>query len=117
MRRLSLSQYPNAAGVLLRVFLELSANDYIKRSNLNDVDERSNLNIKLKQVTDSLADDGKLTSQEVQAIEATASGHRSIFRMHQWVHNQHLFPNPGELRAEWSSLQSWFEAVWSEENS
>ena len=117
LRKLSLSQYPNAAGVLLRVFLELSANDYIKRSNLNDVDERSNLNVKLKKVTESLADDGKLTNQEVQAIEANASGHRSIFRMHQLIHNQHLFPSPGELRAEWSSLQSWFEAVWPEENS
>ena len=108
LRKLSLSQYPNAISVLFRVFLELSANDYVRKNNLNQVDERTILDTKLKGIADSLAAAGKLTRQETRAIEATTTRHRSIFRMNQSVHNQYLFPSPGDLRAEWRTLQPWF---------
>ena len=36
----------------------------------------------------------------------------SVTRLNQWVNNEHMFPGPADLKAEWNSLQPWFEAVW-----
>ena len=115
LRKLSLNQYPNAIGVLLRVFLELSASDYIERNSLLAIRERDQLDVRVRRITAHFADEGKLTRSQARAIDATTTRYGSIFRMNQLVHNQHLFPSAGELRSEWSTLQPWFEAVWSAE--
>ena len=116
LRRLGLESYPNAISVLLRVFLELSVDWYISGNGLG-VSEQAALGTKLKATADDLVQRQKLT--QIQAAPVRRAAQRNTFlgpsvtQMNLWVHNQHMFPGPSDLRAEWDGLQDWFLAVWA----
>ena len=116
LRTLSLQKHPNAVSVLFRVFLELSADAYISRVGLPNVQESSKLSAKMNAVTNDLVANGKLSDQQaVGARQAAQQGSYlgpTITVMHQYVHNPNMFPAPTDLRASWDNLRLWFEAVW-----
>lgn len=116
LRHLSLESHPNAVSVLLRVFLELSADWYIDAQGLA-VQESASLGAKLKEVVDHLVQRRKLTAKQAKPARRAAQRDTflgpSVTQMHQWIHNQYMFPGPSDLRSEWDGLQPWFMAVWS----
>ena len=116
LKRLSLQQYPNAVSVLFRVFLELTADAYIENSSLPNVTEDSALGRKLQVVTSDLVTKKKLVPQQARVVRRASQRNSylgpSITGMHQYLHNQYLFPGPADLRADWDTLQPWFKAVW-----
>ena len=119
LRTLNLEEHPNAIAVLLRVFLELSADVYMceTEGTRGNSGLQASLGKKVRDVTDSLVTSGKLS--EAQAQPARSATHKNSFltpsvpRMHQWVHNRYMPPGPSDLRNEWDNLQPWFEAVWA----
>ena len=116
LRKLKVESFPNAVSVLFRVFLELSADSYIDRIGLStSVDAR--LGAKLLDVTSHLVSHQKLTEKQAKPVRRAAQSDSylapSVTVMHQYVHNQHMFPSPRELRINWDNLQPWFIAVWS----
>ena len=117
LRILSLDNHTNAVSVLFRVFIELSADAYIQRVNLTrPAPEQDTLASKLKSITEHLVEHHKLTQEEATPMRRAAQKDSflapSVKFVQQWVHNRHVFPAPGDLRAHWSSLQPWFVAVW-----
>ncbi len=114
LRRLRIDEYPNAIAVLFRVFFELGVDHYIDKHGLS-VSAHDRLIVKaLAVVTDLLAKQ-KLTEQQAKPVRKACQKNSllapSIPVMHDYVHNEHAFPVPGDLRAYWDNLQPFFVAI------
>lgn len=115
---LSADSNPNAGAVLLRVFVELTVDDYLETNTLMSETERRNLPLakRLKKVNDDLQKKGHVSAQLHAAIEKVANSQHGLAAgmttFNQYVHNQYAYPKPSELRTMWDELQPFLEAVW-----
>jgi hypothetical protein len=119
LRRLRLEDFPNSAGVLFRVFLELSVDAVIEQQKLMSESQArgSKLRDKISKVADHLASSGKLSDKQVRAVKKTASSQHfisgSVTTLHEYVHNTNFSPSPADLRAAWDNSQVFLEAIWT----
>ncbi len=121
LRRLKVEEYPNAIGVLFRVFLELSVDHYIVTKKIATKAQLAKpqdfpLNKKVLKVADHLESTGVLTKQElIGARRAAAKDHflaASINTLHAYVHDADFGPGPTDLKKGWDSLERFFKALW-----
>ncbi|MFB2597478.1 hypothetical protein ACEXQE_06785 [Herbiconiux sp. P17] len=115
---LSAETHPNAGSVLLRVFLELTVDDYLAANNLmSEQDRRSKpLARRIKDVSDHLASVGAIDNGLKTAVHKVADSQHGfaagVSTFNQYVHNKYVYPKPSELRTSWDELQPFLEAVW-----
>lgn len=121
LRRLKVEDFPNAVGVLFRVFLELSVDQYIIAKKLATKAQLANpreysLSKKVGKVADHLESSGTLTKHGLTgARRAAARDHflaASIETLHAYVHDADFAPGPSDLKAGWDSLEGFFKALW-----
>lgn len=118
LRHLRLKDFPYAVGVLFRVFLELSTDQYILAHNLldNEALDRAVLRAKLLRVADHLQESKAMTKRELTAVRRAADPEyflaSSIDTFHSYVHDAHFAVSPGDLKAAWNSLEPFFKKLW-----
>jgi hypothetical protein len=118
LKKLNIEEYPNAAGIMLRAFVEMSVDEYLRikldwsTKRLEDV----NLRLRLEEVCKGLEQSKRFTHRELEPLRKSASGDTiivsSIRNLHSLVHNKLSFPKPTELRLAWDELQPYIEAMW-----
>ncbi|MGA8087079.1 MAG: hypothetical protein WCA10_07220 [Terracidiphilus sp.] len=117
LKKLSLSQHPNAVSVLLRVFVELSVDTYIHSKKLIGITDADVFHKKLTAVCNDLVARKKLTTQQAKPVRRAAAKDSflapSIDMMHSYIHCQYIFPTGTDLRAHWDGLESFILAVWA----
>ncbi len=118
LKQLNVHKFPNAVGVMLRVFIELSL-DYYLENMLNWNEQRidnAKLANKLDAARDYMQTSNIMTRQQLDPIKKAASGQTilvaSVKTLHSYVHNQHFNPIPSELNIAWDDLQPFIENIW-----
>ena len=115
LRRLAVEQYPNAVAIMLRVFLELSVDSYISSQSVS-VHPDSKLAHRLSACLKNMETLGHLADRPLRAVRAAVQSGTflatSVTTMNDFIHNPHMSPSPGDLRAGWDKLQPLFKAFW-----
>jgi hypothetical protein len=123
LRSLQLAKHKQAISVLLRVFLELSVDEYltkVAKVKLTFIHPKSsrvldkNLQTKVK---DAIADLVKKGASEKDFIGVTKGmsdpNHPfSIETLHAYIHNRYFTPVDTHLAAAWDNAQHFFEMIW-----
>ena len=113
--RLKLDVHTNAIAVLFRVFVELSVDVHMTKHGLSA--KTGKLREKMQVVLADLKKNQKITTAQAtpvsRALQKNSFLAPSVDLMNDYVHNKHVFPAPGDLRAHWSSLQPFMMAIWS----
>ncbi len=106
---------PNAAGVLFRVFLEVSLDFYIARCGVS-VKSDTKLSGKITKVAEDLETKKTATSQQlinIRKVATTKTNILSINNFHDYVHSFKAQPSPDDLKIKWDNLQEFFEILWA----
>lgn len=113
-RQLKIAEVPNAAGVLLRVFLELGVDVYMERNGVsvkkNDHDTLEN---KVKAVANDMRKKGVVGPKELNKILQTVGKDKIIVTLHDIVHDKDMSVGPADLRALWDRLAPFIEKLWA----
>jgi hypothetical protein len=123
LKSLQLSRHKHAIAVLLRVFLEMSVDEYltkVAKVKLTFVHPKSghelDKNLKNK-VKDAIADLVKKGSVEKDFLGVTKGmsdpNHPfSIDTLHAYIHNRYFTPTDTHLTTAWDNAQHFFEMIW-----
>jgi len=119
LRRLDVEAFTNCGAVMLRVFLELSLDEYagVKKIPLKARKGRTKIELsdKILSVAGFLDDNNILTRGQLSFMRAAARTRNDLFSasmLHAYVHNRHLSPKATDLKITWDNMQSFMEALW-----
>ncbi|MEE9441500.1 MAG: hypothetical protein V3V99_02385 [candidate division Zixibacteria bacterium] len=126
LKKLPLDTFENSAAVLLRVFLEMSLNEFAKLNRIRlkvkstnkdgkEIEKDMTLQQKIVCVVDKLVANDESCKNELHAIRAQTGSRNTIFSITNWqayVHNQHYNPIASELRTIWDNIQPLFQKIW-----
>jgi hypothetical protein len=103
---LDLGNHPNAISVLFRVLLELSIDNYIKRTALSSVHENDKLANKASKVAADLFSKQKIDKKYLGVINKLQQGEGliSIDTLNRYVHSPNFNVSPDHLKMLWATL-------------
>ena len=123
LRTLQLAKHVHAIGVLMRVFLEMSVDDYLENkanSTLTFNDPNSTrvldkkLKDKVKETIDHMVANGTV-EKELKGVKTAMTDPQnpfSIDTLHAYIHNRFFTPTDTHLVTGWDNAQRFFEKIW-----
>jgi hypothetical protein len=114
LKKLEVEEYENAVAVLLRVFLELSVEDFLKRKQVIFYDTEK-LTAKMEK-TAKYWESAKVPRNEIRAWRNAASSHHlfSLNVLHGYVHSHLSIPKKRDLVRTWDEMESFFKRLWEQ---
>lgn len=118
LKSLDLNRYLNCAGVMFRVFIELSVDNYIDTHDLctKNLNRDSALTAKIQNVADSMKSDNLLHKNKLTPVYSMISAptsYMSINNLHAYVHSTTCVPFSKELlNTMWDNLTPFIEKLW-----
>jgi hypothetical protein len=123
LKILQLSKHVHAISVLLRVFLEMSVDDYLVNqagAKLTFVEPKSGREIdkklaaKIHEAIDHMAVNGANKKDFKGVLSGLADDNHpfSIDTLHAYIHNRFFTPTEGNLTTGWDNAQRFFETIW-----
>jgi hypothetical protein len=111
----------HAIGVLLRVFLEMSVDDYLVSKagskltvHKNGHDHEKKLVTKVQEAIDHMVTNGADRKDFKGVLTGLNDNHHpfSIDTLHAYIHNRFFTPTEGNLVTGWDNAQPFFETIW-----
>lgn len=115
LKRLPVEDYPNAAAVMLRVFLELSLDHVLEAVKAPNYTISDSLSKKIQSGIAQIVARKTMTDMELKPIRiAVANKHSilSIDTLHACVHNPSFTASPQDVRTMWDNAQLFLEKLW-----
>lgn len=115
---LDANSFPNAASVTLRVFLELSTDEYLDVKVVMAEATRRNKPLagRLKAAAEHMAKtgliDNALKSMVYKVADTSGLLAAGTTTFNQYVHNKYVMPKPSELRLAWDEIQPFLQKIW-----
>jgi hypothetical protein len=113
--KLRVDEVPNAAGVLLRVFVELSVDQYVE-SNAVPIPKNPNLANKVIAVADHLQASGTMSDKELIPVREAVKPEDKLnlaTNLNALVHSRQMTVSGNDLKALWDRLQLFLVSVWT----
>ena len=114
---------PNAVGVLFRVFLEISIDEYMKKHVIQcspkNRDRYDNCSIenKIEVVCNHMIKNEYARDSDLRSIRITSNAKKTdilhIQRFHEYVHSTVISPESDGLKAKWDNIEGFFEILWN----
>ena len=115
---LKVKNYPNAAAVLFRVFIEISCKHYVEKHKLDPQKSLQTLASHVKVVSQHLVKSGHLTESVARPMITVTTDKDHLFgvtTLNQLVHSSHQRAVPGDLIRHWDNIAPFMEAIWRKE--
>lgn len=115
LKKLPVEDYPNAAAVMLRVFLELSLDHVLSNLKVQHYTVDHPLPKKLQFGIAQIVERKTMTDMELKPIRTAVANKHSILSidtLHACVHNPSFAPSPGDARTMWDGVQLFLEKLW-----
>jgi hypothetical protein len=117
LKALQVEKNKNAVAVLLRVFIELSLDDYIPREHVTIIRKdagRTTLADKANSAAAHLKKAGKLNKNQEDIVSRLVSNGQdpnSITTLHAFIHSRHASPLPSELLTIWDNISDFMRLI------
>lgn len=114
-QKLQVEGFPNCAAAILRVFLELSVDEYAVTRRIPGFSPSSELKNKLSAVADHVKAQAILTEDQLKPVYLASKSQHTPFStdtLNAYMHNRSLSPRPSELKSTWDDMQPFVEKLW-----
>ncbi len=115
LKKLSVEEYPNAAAVMVRVFLELSLDHILEVLKVEDYSIDHTLPKKIQTAIREIVTRKAMTDAELRPIRAAVANPNSVLSvktLHAYVHNPGLSASASDVRVLWDNAQLFVERMW-----
>lgn len=115
MRKLEVDKFPNCAAVMLRVFLELSVDEYASSKTIPGYSAKGYLYNKLKAIANYMEAQSILAANQLKAVRVASTTPDTLFStntLNSYVHNKDFAPKPSELKTIWDNMKGFIEKLW-----